>query len=90
MDREKLITDLEKLIGMIRSGTLMDDRIHLNAATAEEIVRLIKEREPAEIETEGGGSSWWHVCGECHGAIDISDNFCKHCGRRIIHEEKAK
>lgn len=90
MDREKLVTDLEKLIRFIRDGTLMDDRIHLDADTAEGIVRMIKEREPAEIETEGGGSSWWYVCGEYHGAVDISDNFCKHCGRRIKHEEKAK
>lgn len=46
--------------------------------------------EMAEPEIEGGGSTWWHVCGECHGAIDASDNFCRHCGRRIKHEEKAK
>lgn len=38
---------------------------------------------PAEIELEGGGSTWYHVCGECHGAIDKNDLFCKHCGRPV-------
>lgn len=38
---------------------------------------------PAEAELEGGGSTWWHVCGECHGPIDYSDRFCRHCGRPV-------
>ena len=42
------------------------------------------ERECAEIELEGGTSTWWHVCGECHGAVDEKDRFCKHCGIRLI------
>ncbi len=50
----------------------------------------LKEQDPVEPELEGGGSTWWNVCGECHGAIDVSDNFCKHCGRRIRHEKKAE
>ena len=54
------------------------------------MVELLKEQDPVEPELEGGGYNWWHVCGECHGAIDASDNYCKHCGRRIKHEEKAK
>lgn len=45
---------------------------------------LLKEREPVEIEIEGGGSTWWHVCGECHGAVDKGDRYCKHCGRPLI------
>ena len=50
----------------------------------------LDEKEPIEPEIEGGGSSWWYVCGECHGAIDNWDNYCKHCGRMIKHEEKAE
>ena len=34
----------------------------------------------ATIEREGGGSSWWSVCSECHGAVDDGDKFCRHCG----------
>jgi hypothetical protein len=50
----------------------------------------LNELDPVETELEGGGSSWWYVCGECHGAIDKNDNYCKHCGRRIKHEKKAE
>lgn len=52
------------------------------------ILLLLKEQEPVEAEIEGGGSTWWYVCGECHGTINASDRYCKHCGRRIKHEKK--
>lgn len=41
------------------------------------------EDDPVEIETEGGGSTWWYVCGDCHGAIDNRDIYCKHCWRKL-------
>lgn len=44
---------------------------------------LMKEQGPVEVEIEGGGSTWWYVCGECHGMIDKNDLFCRHCGRRV-------
>lgn len=50
----------------------------------------LNELDPVEPELEGGGSTWWYVCGECHGAIDNWDNYCKHCGRMIKHEKKAE
>ena len=55
---------------------------YLNAEV-ERLNRLLNEQEAVEPELEGGGSSWWHVCGECHGMIDKYDNFCRHCGRRV-------
>ena len=57
------------------------------AESEEEILRMM---DPVEPELEGGGSTWWYVCGECHGAIDNWDNYCKHCGRMIKHEKKAE
>ena len=39
--------------------------------------------EPAEAEIEGGGSSWFYVCGDCHGIIDWKDAYCHHCGRKV-------
>lgn len=45
---------------------------------------LLKEHKPVEIELEGGGYTWWHVCSECHGAVDTSDLYCRHCGRPFI------
>ena len=38
---------------------------------------------PEEMEMEGGGTSWWYVCPECHGAIDNSDQYCRHCGQAV-------
>ena len=43
---------------------------------------LIKEKH-SKAELEGGGYNWWHVCGECHGAINDNDNYCKHCGAKV-------
>jgi hypothetical protein len=45
----------------------------------------IKRLTPKQIETEGGGSTWWHVCPECHGAVDSEDHFCRHCGQALEH-----
>ncbi len=50
-------------------------------ADARMLVEELRRREtPAAVEMEGGGSTWWHVCGECHGAVDADDHYCKHCG----------
>lgn len=54
--------------------------ISLTAADASE---LIERMIPKEIELEGGGNSWWHVCPECHGSVDRADAFCRHCGQAI-------
>ena len=44
---------------------------------------LLKRQEPSPQEREGGGSSWWYVCPECHGAIGYKDAYCKHCGQAV-------
>ena len=48
-----------------------------------EALVLLKEQEPVDTELEGGGTTWWYVCGECHGAIDKRDAYCRHCGRKL-------
>ena len=47
---------------------------------------LLADRETTAV-VEGGGSTWWYVCEECHGAIDAWDDFCKHCGRKVRQEQ---
>lgn len=59
--------------------------VTLTIEMADKILVLLKEQGPVEAEIKGSGSTWWHVCGECNGAIDHWDNYCKHCGRRIKH-----
>lgn len=54
-----------------------------NADLLEKAIRGLKRSIPHEMETEGGGFSWWYVCPECHGAIDEKDSFCRHCGQAV-------
>ena len=99
MDREKVIEGLEVCRDQdnppgYRFTTCVDDcPYHGNGCARklkEDALELLKELDPVETELEGGGYNWWHVCGDCHGAIDQNDNYCKHCGRRIKHEKKAE
>ena len=73
----KAIIDCKKAAGKYGlDGAYFDIKI---------IDRIIEElnEEEAEIEIEGGGSTWWYVCEDCHGAINDSDKYCRHCGRRL-------
>lgn len=42
---------------------------------------------PVSAEIEGGGNTWFFVCGECHGAIDGKDKFCRYCGCAVCWDE---
>ena len=46
-------------------------------------MKELKRNIPQEMDMEGGGTSWWYVCPECHGAIDHGDRFCRHCGQAV-------
>ena len=48
--------------------------------------RELIQDDPVQAEVEGGGSSWWWVCGDCHGTIDRGDIYCRNCGRKIKWE----
>ena len=43
----------------------------------------LKRNVPREMETEGGGSTWFLVCPECHGTVDPKDHFCRYCGQAL-------
>ena len=51
------------------------------------IASLLKEQEPLPAEFEGGGYTWFYVCGDCHGQIDERDAYCRHCGRKVKWEK---
>ena len=62
----------------------MDADLSIKSYQTSELMKDLAERiTPAEAEIEGGGSSWFYVCGECHGAIDPKDKYCRHCGRPV-------
>lgn len=65
------------------TDTGLSYRMFLIAETCRKAAEELKKRIPLEMEIEGGGSSWWYVCPECHGAIDKADHFCRHCGQAV-------
>lgn len=50
--------------------------------------QLLALQIPKPAELEGGGHTWFYVCGECHGAINREDRFCRHCGNAVSWKEK--
>lgn len=84
-DREKVIDYLKSEI--YRAEQSVND-IWLECVEVKllrDALALLKEpqKKPQQIEMEGGGSTWWYVCPECHGAIDRQDHFCRHCGQAV-------
>ena len=52
--------------------------------TWEEALRRHELNRAEEPEMEGGGSSWWYACPECHGAVDPKEKRCRHCNKKIL------
>ena len=90
---EELITELEgcekSFINMAKDVREADQRISYSFFKCSDVCRKaaeeLKRMRPVEAEIDGGGSTWWYVCEECHGSVDRNDQFCRHCGRRIKH-----
>ena len=84
---ENLIKHLRTQLAVAKQ---LDDSqwVYITKNEAEKCLELAQAEEtllsaPVHTEIEGGGHSWWYVCGECHGSIDNSDLFCRHCGRKV-------
>ena len=81
--RPEVINELQRIIDQWDEQH-DDDFLFLDIEYAKPMLALLKKQEPIEPEYEGDSrSSWWYVCGECHGAIDHKDQFCRHCGRPV-------
>ena len=57
---------------------------HCFSGSPEMAEELLRAQAPVPPELEGGNTSYWYVCGECHGVVDTRDAYCKHCGRKIM------
>ena len=77
--------------GMYLYGlSVQQEQVGLMAANwkklSEEILQALTQlnvQEPKQMETEGGGTTYWNVCPDCHGAIDRGDRYCRHCGLAV-------
>ena len=82
---EMLIITLQNRIDEARNKGTKVTTVFIS--TLSKCLKMAKEQKPVEAELEGGGSTWWYVCGECHGEIGRGDAYCKHCGRRQIWDK---
>lgn len=54
-----------------------------------EAVKMLKEKEPVKPYVTGNRTTfesaacWWYACGACHEPIDLSDKYCRRCGRKV-------
>ena len=72
---------VQSLIDHIKTATDVDPWAKDMAA------ELLARDIPVSAEIEGGGSTWFFVCGECHGVVDTPNKFCRHCGQAISWKE---
>lgn len=92
---ERLEVEIDQDVQLLSSGEKLveNDMRCRNLGQCIRIYQTMKkwepDREKAQIEKEGGGSSWWDVCTECHGAVDSQDRYCKHCGAQFIKKEQG-
>lgn len=83
---EKLIKHLKTQLAV--ADSIDSEFVYITKNEAKKCLELALAEEtllspPTHMELEGGGHTWWYVCGECHGAIDNCDSFCRHCGRKV-------
>jgi len=78
---------LEELARITRDQRERSYRFFAASKVIGKAINEIKKQVPQEMELEGGGHSWWYVCPECHGEIDDSDHYCRHCGQAVTNQE---
>lgn len=84
LTKENVISGLRSMMIMVKKHDTMTITCDGNLyELIREAHRMLKRMEAVEPELEGGTSSYWYVCGACHGIVDVKDAYCKHCGTKI-------
>lgn len=79
---DETVQTLKGMLQELQAGDKVKDwQLEIMENGAPERLDFKEEGTPAEL--EGGGSTWWMVCGECRGPIDTNDHYCKHCGKKV-------
>lgn len=85
---EEVREGLSKIIEECHKISFEDEILGMKRNDFERIMVLSRHHlKPVTQEVEGGGSSWWYVCSECHSQIDSKDRYCRQCGRPIERNE---
>ena len=65
----------------------------LVAATIGAFADRIKALPPVQTETATvtigrtrGETTMWYECDACGEPVDVNDNYCRNCGRKLIHD----
>ena len=82
MTREELLRELNELI----NDEIYPVRYPSAVSRGLKNCRAYLEQEPVPAEVEGGNTTHWNVCGECHSVINQGDKFCHECGRPVKWE----
>ena len=82
MTKNEVLKGLKGLIGIARRND--EIRIASGAYFRELISEAYSLLNPEAADMEGGGSSWWYVCPECHGHIKYGTKFCPECGKEVL------
>ncbi len=79
IDADKLSQDIK--------DRFFDENMMVNDVLQRIIIRQptadVRENIKAQKVLAGGildGTTHWYECSYCHGAVDILDAYCKHCG----------
>lgn len=88
MTKSEMLTKKEILNGLQCMAGLMKRNGEIRIGDSDIFRRVIIEAyemlKPEQAEMEGGGSSWWYVCPECHVNTKYGTQFCQSCGKEII------
>lgn len=54
----------------------------------EDVLSMLKEQEAVKPGKDNDGTpepytAWWYVCGSCSWPIDMTDRYCRRCGRSV-------
>ena len=81
MEIELIIQELNQAAS---SGMLSNELIETLDEAVKTLNHFNAEVLEAEAEIDGGGMSWFYVCGECRSVINRWHKYCHECGRRLI------
>lgn len=71
----------QELTASVLSNALKHGKFNIPLTNA--IENAIAYLTPVPAEMEGGGHTWFEVCGECHTTLNSWWKVCPECGRPV-------